>query len=337
MPAPHWSHRLSQNPNDKATSAGKRTPQAQAAVFEAILRNAKIGASAQSNRFKKSSNINITPRPFTQYKKTETARKSLLDTGGIGQRPLYSREKLRDSPADTKNKVRFLETNTRVESASTNIKSKSGAEKHSALTLTESVLQRHNEYIRKNSHVSMMDRVSAWVKSVPLFLDDPETNTRPIESPLPKTIPSLIRPRTMSPTKRYHSAINLSSTFEPTSNIERPKSQLHQRSLPLLVESNLSPIFVSSWSSNEKVDSARRMKEPQTNALGDYRRCDSERGKLLCCLKVEIKNGIYKMLPIHQNDDPTDLSATFCKTYRLVGSLESLKMHIQSSLKTYGK
>ena len=25
-----------------------------------------------------------------------------------------------------------------------------------------------------------------------------------------------------------------------------------------------------------------------------------ERGKLLCCLKVEIKAGIYRMLPVHQ-------------------------------------
>jgi hypothetical protein len=39
------------------------------------------------------------------------------------------------------------------------------------------ILQRHNEYLRKNGHISMMDRVSAWVRSVPLFLDDPYTVT----------------------------------------------------------------------------------------------------------------------------------------------------------------
>lgn len=130
MSTPHWSHRLSQqNSKSKATSAGKRIPQTQAAALEAIIRNAKIGASTQASRLKKSSNIS---RPFTTggpYKKAETTTtKSLLlkeGSGGGAQTFPFSRELLRESSADTKTKVRFLETYTRVDSSSnTNINKK---------------------------------------------------------------------------------------------------------------------------------------------------------------------------------------------------------------------
>lgn len=94
--------------------------------------------------------------------------------------------------------------------------------------------------------------------------------------------------------------MNLYNLDGATTSIERPKSHLQQRSLPLLVDANVSPLFVSSWSSNEKQSFAKRMKELQKSALLDTKKSlDTEKGKLLCCLKVEIRTGVYKMLPIH--------------------------------------
>jgi hypothetical protein len=82
--------------------------------------------------------------------------------------------------------------------------------------------------------------------------------------------------------------------------------------------------------------------------------------KLLCCLKVEIKNGIYKMLPVHdvrylhdlisrnrlgslfltltytQKDDPHQLAFMFCRTNNLISSVSHLTEHIRQSKKTYG-
>ncbi|EGF83896.1 hypothetical protein BATDEDRAFT_21460 [Batrachochytrium dendrobatidis JAM81] len=61
-----------------------------------------------------------------------------------------------------------------------------------------------------------------------------------------------------------------------------------------------------------------------------------DRGRLLCCLKVEIKAGVYRMLPVHERDEAHALATTFCKGNNLMGSVESLLDHIQLSMKTYG-
>lgn len=82
----------------------------------------------------------------------------------------------------------------------------------------------------------------------------------------------------------------------------RLNSQTRQKSLPLLKTDNtVSPVFMNSWSSNEKMNLTRRIKELQKNTQTEGRKSiDTQKGKLLCCLKVEIKAGVYKMLPIHQ-------------------------------------
>ena len=76
--------------------------------------------------------------------------------------------------------------------------------------------------------------------------------------------------------------------------------------------------------------------------------------KLLCCLKVEIRSGSYKMLPVHdvclyfyladtcaklytQRDDPHQLAFTFCKSHNLLSSVSHLTEHIRQSKKTYGR
>jgi hypothetical protein len=60
---------------------------------------------------------------------------------------------------------------------------------------------------------------------------------------------------------------------DPNLYEKRPKSEQTQRSLPQL------PLFVSPYKK------------------------EKDKGKLVCCLKVEIKAGVYKMLPIHQVHD----------------------------------
>ncbi|KAI9314672.1 hypothetical protein DFJ73DRAFT_861762 [Zopfochytrium polystomum] len=60
------------------------------------------------------------------------------------------------------------------------------------------------------------------------------------------------------------------------------------------------------------------------------------RGRLLCCLKVEIKAGVFRMLPVHENDSPHQLAMEFCKSHSLLNSVEPLRNHISSSMATFG-
>ncbi|KAJ3071867.1 hypothetical protein HDU98_004673 [Podochytrium sp. JEL0797] len=59
------------------------------------------------------------------------------------------------------------------------------------------------------------------------------------------------------------------------------------------------------------------------------------RGKLLCCLKVEIKTGVFRMLPVHENDNAHELSYEFCKTNSLLNSVEALSNHVTLSKSTF--
>ncbi|KAJ3006225.1 UNVERIFIED_CONTAM: hypothetical protein HDU68_004204, partial [Siphonaria sp. JEL0065] len=59
------------------------------------------------------------------------------------------------------------------------------------------------------------------------------------------------------------------------------------------------------------------------------------RGKLLCCLKVEIKTGVFRMLPVHENDNAHELSFEFCKTNNLLNSVEALTNHVTLSMSTF--
>ncbi|KAI8914462.1 hypothetical protein EDD86DRAFT_199396 [Gorgonomyces haynaldii] len=72
--------------------------------------------------------------------------------------------------------------------------------------------------------------------------------------------------------------------------------------------------------------------KPLKRSLTSHR---PERGRLLCCLKIEVKTGVYKMLPVHEKDDPMDLATTFCQAQHLMGSLHPLKEHIQNSIEQY--
>jgi hypothetical protein len=63
------------------------------------------------------------------------------------------------------------------------------------------------------------------------------------------------------------------------------------KSLPLLQSATSqrvqTPFFISSWRSKTEFP-------PQITVE------KKNRGELICCLKVEIKSGVYQMLPIHQ-------------------------------------
>lgn len=154
-----------------------------------------------------------------------------------------------------------------------------------------------------------MDRVSKWVKSIPLFLDDPESPSR--SSPQP----SSLRPKTSSPRYftlifsfdckcRFHSEMSehqlpFESGHQFGTMDQRPKSHSHHRkTLPLLVDTaTMSPLLVSSWSSREKLVKSSSQKG---GTLSAEEKKILDRGRLLCCLKVEIKAGVFKMLPVHQ-------------------------------------
>ncbi|KAJ3323892.1 Transcription initiation factor TFIID subunit 12 [Blyttiomyces sp. JEL0837] len=60
------------------------------------------------------------------------------------------------------------------------------------------------------------------------------------------------------------------------------------------------------------------------------------RGRLLCCLKVEIKAGVFRMLPVHEFDSSSELAHEFCKANSLHNSVEALTNHIAVSMNTFG-
>jgi hypothetical protein len=62
--------------------------------------------------------------------------------------------------------------------------------------------------------------------------------------------------------------------------------------------------FISSWSPNDRIQiwgasNINNNKEYQGTNTSELKK-SNDRGKLLCCLKVEIRTGVYKRLPVHQ-------------------------------------
>ncbi|KAJ3011829.1 hypothetical protein HKX48_006626, partial [Thoreauomyces humboldtii] len=58
-------------------------------------------------------------------------------------------------------------------------------------------------------------------------------------------------------------------------------------------------------------------------------------GRLVCRLKVETQKGHYRMLPVHENDDPLRLAQEFCRDHKLPTWVHSLENHIKAAKRTY--
>jgi hypothetical protein len=161
--------------------------------------------------------------------------------------------------------------------------------------MNEKNLRIHNDEIRRASLVSNLERIAQWAKSIPYF--------EPLDIYAMDKV-DLLETNSM-PSNRLPSPMSQNVT----KMIQRATSCKEKSILPCLGTA-----------------------EPEQDQI---RILHSKRGKLLCCLKVEIKTGIFKMLPVHANDDPFLLSTSFCKAYNLQSSITNLKEHICKSKKAF--
>lgn len=83
----------------------------------------------------------------------------------------------------------------------------------------------------------------------------------------------------------------LSASTRIGSPLKKPQRETSQNSilptLPVAAEGDKPPVHQTA--------SPRRSSKLTRDSFKD-----NQQGRLLCCLKVEIKNGIYKMLPVHE-------------------------------------
>ncbi|KAJ3142634.1 hypothetical protein HK101_003260 [Irineochytrium annulatum] len=190
--------------------------------------------------------------------------------------------------------------------------------------LSEENLKRHTEASR--SSVALGDRICEWRRAIPAEVDEELLKT-PMQADGPDPIGSR-RPLSGPHHQGSHSggsrhgAIGSgrphlgSGSAGRSGRASLPQQQSLNRSLPTLGRSG---------------DHDRG-----GYSQGGHAKHDAARGRLLCCLKVEIKTGVYRMLPVHDNDNPNDLSHEFCRANNLMSSSESLTNHIVMSMKTFG-
>lgn len=162
--------------------------------------------------------------------------------------------------------------------------------------MNEKNLRIHNDEMRRASLISNLDRISQWAKSIPYFEPLDIYAMDKVDLLETNYLPSTRLPSPMSQ--------------NVTKMIERAQSCREKSMLPCLT----------------RID-------PEASRTVQI--ANSKKGKLLCCLKVEIKTGIFKMLPVHANDDPNLLATSFCKSYNLQSSITNLTEHIRHSKKTF--
>ncbi|KAJ3273855.1 hypothetical protein HDV01_003833 [Terramyces sp. JEL0728] len=307
-----WSYRLSQKTRQRPTV--KQMVLSNQASIESLIRQAKpLTTSAQKNR------QSATSRPTTvgdlKFHTSESKWKS-----DYQNKRSINTSKTIETTDERPSRVRFSEPDYDHKKESASMK---------PVYLNEANLKKHTEYMRMIQPLSVIERVAQWAQGIPMVLEDPDT---------PLAYPSQSK---SCISKRKPSG---ESQSQYLNDKEEKESQQRQKSLPLLGDMQLtanrvqSPLFVTSFNSKQRVQEQKKKEPlPPTEPI-KYANIEnhSERGRLICCLKVEIKSGVYKMLPIHKNDDPINLASNFCKTYRLLGSMESLKRHILLSMKTYG-
>lgn len=164
--------------------------------------------------------------------------------------------------------------------------------------MNEKNLKLHNDEMRRASLVSQLERIAQWAKNIPYFE--------------PLDIYAMDKVELLETNLMPSSRLSSPMAQNVTKMIERAQSCRDNTILPCLTQAEVEP--------------------NRTNQSSNTRK-----GKLLCCLKVEIKTGIFKMLPVHSNDDPFLLATSFCKSYNLQSSITNLTEHIRQSKKTFSK
>ncbi|KAJ3252873.1 hypothetical protein HK103_001118 [Boothiomyces macroporosus] len=273
-----WSYRLSQKSRPKSTV--KQMVLSNQASIESLIRQAKpLTTSAQKNR------QSATSRPTT-------VGDLKFHTGDSKWKPDYQNKrsihtsKTVETTDERQSRVRFSEPEyDKKECSSTK-----------PVYLNEANLKKHTEYMRMIQPLSVIERVAQWAQGIPMVLEDPDT---------PLSHPSQSK-SCISKRKSLGESQSVPSLH--SNDKEDKESQHRQKSLPLLGEMQLtanrvqSPLFVTSFNSKQRTQEMKKKDQlPVTEPL-KFAHIDNhgDRGRLICCLKVEIKSGVYKMLPIHK-------------------------------------
>ncbi|KAJ3235055.1 hypothetical protein HDU81_000873 [Chytriomyces hyalinus] len=229
-------------------------------------------------------------------------------------------------------------------------KSKSGeiAVESQSPQLTEENLKQHSKLTR-NQPMSFVERISIWRRSLPDHFEDEQTLRDSIQRSSSPKNPStkwkaaasavlnsrdIHQTPTVGDVKRSLASATAwvpgGNNNNAVSNSKRKHERKALRPLPSLgslgAEQGKSKQSNTQLAAKGKEESAANV--PESGKSGTAAATGSGRGKLLCCLKVEIKTGVFRMLPVHENDDAHELSLEFCKTNHLMNSVEALKNHM---------
>ena len=167
--------------------------------------------------------------------------------------------------------------------------------------MNERNLRIHNDETRRASLISNLERISQWAKSIPHY--------EPLDIYAIDKVSNELLETNIMPSSRLPSPMSQNVT----KMIERAQSSKEQSRLPCLTR-------IDSEISRTCLKNSNHKKE-----------------RLLCCLKVEIKSEVFKMLPVHSNDDPITLATSFCKSFNLQSSITNLSEHITQSKIKFSK
>ncbi|KAJ3082537.1 hypothetical protein HDU99_002342 [Rhizoclosmatium hyalinum] len=222
--------------------------------------------------------------------------------------------------------------------------------------LTEENLKLHTK-LSKNQPMSYVERISLWRQSLPDKFED-EQDAR--DSIRRTSAANHKRPTTTTTTSSSMMLPGSSSVRAGLSGSANTVHQLHQgakkryddrtggndggrstnsalfRPLPSLASlSNLPYATEHGDVSASQSKLGKQTSQSSGVGSGQLSANPASRGKLLCCLKVEIKTGVFRMLPVHENDNAHELSYEFCKTNNLMNSVEALTNHVTLSMSTF--
>ncbi|KAJ3125054.1 hypothetical protein HK100_011020, partial [Physocladia obscura] len=178
--------------------------------------------------------------------------------------------------------------------------------------LTEDNLKAHTK-LSKNQPWSFVERISSWRMSLPEKFEEPGNE-----------IPD-------SPIRKSDSANKIQS-FTTLSGMQN-----HYRTIQQRPTTTTAAITVANKMSSHNTSMSNGHLVPAQVQFTETATFESSRGKLLCCLKVEIKTGVFRMLPVHERDDAQALSYEFCKTNHLLNSVEALTNHVTLSMAAFTK
>ncbi|KAJ3321666.1 hypothetical protein HDV06_003959 [Boothiomyces sp. JEL0866] len=274
-----WSYRISQKSRPKPSV--KQMVLSNQASIESLIRQAKpLTTSSQKNR------QSATSRPTTVGDLKFHTSDSKWKSDYQNKRSIHTSKTI-ETTDERQSRVRFSEPDY------DNKKDSSSAK---PVYLNEANLKKHTEYMRMIQPLSVIERVAQWAQAIPMVLEDPDT---PLSYP-PQSKSCI--------SKRKNLGESQSVPSLHSNDKDEKESQYRQKSLPLLGEMQLtanrvqSPLFVTSFNSKQRAQEMKRKDQLPVTEPIKFANIDNhnERGRLICCLKVEIKSGVYKMLPIHK-------------------------------------